>query len=336
MDMDRVVIGHDRAGVGALSDQGWVFEEGSESDLLQLRYLTEDGNLHTLRAADVARVIQGVVELTEQMRKAGAFGDGPAPQLELRPVAEGSFVLEFVETAGPFLQDNAAVIGGTLAVGQIANASLGKVGKAIKWGMRAMSTPMKAVHDYDSDHKLIEFADGTQQMVEKPVADLFLAGRKKTKQALRKIGTPMADEADVMEVREGHSSQTTEEVKAAPAEAVIVSTEYQAVAAVDESLDVDETDTFTTSGQIRSLDFDNLDKWRMQTLEGTWNVTIDDPDFKRKLAQGWGVRPDDVYEVTIEERTTRSGEAQRATVTRTATEVRLLKRGAEGGDDSTP
>src|SRR4051812_14416528 len=75
-------------------------------DSLILRFVgeEEDGTpIHELRAAHVAQVLQGLVELSSDFGKAGAFGDGPGgSEVLARPAQEGSFIIEVVR----FAQDN--------------------------------------------------------------------------------------------------------------------------------------------------------------------------------------------------------------------------------------
>ncbi|AXQ53143.1 hypothetical protein SEA_TAPIOCA_31 [Mycobacterium phage Tapioca] len=72
-------------------------------DSLTLRFVGEDNNgvaLHELRAAHVAEVLQGLVGLTSDFDKAGAFHEeGPADsEVLVRPAKPGSFLIEVVRT----------------------------------------------------------------------------------------------------------------------------------------------------------------------------------------------------------------------------------------------
>ena len=84
---------------------------GGVVDSLTLRFVGQekDGTeLHELRAAHVAEVLQGLVGLSSDFTKAGVFGeDGPATsEVLVRPPQEGSFLIEVVR----FVQENQEVI----------------------------------------------------------------------------------------------------------------------------------------------------------------------------------------------------------------------------------
>lgn len=74
----------------------------SEVDSLKLRFAGEEGDgnaLHELRASHVAEVLQGLVGLSSDFAKAGAFGDSPvSAEVLVRPRREGSFVIEVIRT----------------------------------------------------------------------------------------------------------------------------------------------------------------------------------------------------------------------------------------------
>lgn len=92
-----------------------------ENGVVQLRFADMDDSVMDLNAAEAAEVLQGMVEFTGQLARAGALGDGPPPEVRVRPPREGSSIRDFViqwsaenpeVTTGAIQSAGAAVAGG--------------------------------------------------------------------------------------------------------------------------------------------------------------------------------------------------------------------------------
>lgn len=113
--------------------------EEATDGLVQLRFADEAGQIQDLNAAELAEVLQGLVEFTGQMARAGLFGDGPPPEVRVRPPQEGSFIVEALITW--------AVANPEAALGMAMTAG-GALTKALEFAIRKMRGVQVADFDY--------------------------------------------------------------------------------------------------------------------------------------------------------------------------------------------
>ncbi len=290
-----------------------------EDGLVQLRFADEAQQIHDLNAAELAEVLQGLVEFTGQMSRAGLFGEGPPPEVRVRPAQEGSFVVEaLLQWAG---QNPEAALGMALTAG-------GAFTKALDVALRKLrGVQVTDFEHLDNGNVKLQWRDQTVDEVPASVWNELKGQKKRTKKTLRKILAPLSDQADRLEVRQGDvRNETRQLLEEAPA---IVSdrNDYRAAAAEREE-EEERSRTFDIEARLRSIDFRQGEKWRVQTAEGTRRATIEDEDFLRQLDAGLALHKNDIFEVTIREvATTRDG--------RTTRDWALTKvtRKRRGGDD---
>ncbi|NWL32996.1 hypothetical protein [Paenarthrobacter nitroguajacolicus] len=290
--------------------------------LVQLRFSDEKGQIHDLNAAEMAETLQGLVEFTSQMAKAGLFGDGPSPELRVRPPQEGSFILEAVLAwAG---ENPEEAVGTALATG-------GALVQGLNMGLRRLRGAEPKDFDYlDNGDVKVVWADDKVDQVPAKVWDQLRAEKKQTRKALRKIMAPLSDDADSLEVRDGTAAETTDEILRTEPEAVASRDDYRtAVVEVD---DISErTDTFEAEAQLTSIDFRRGEKWRIKTLDGTRQAMMEDEEFLRQVDKGMALHKNDIFDVTIREvSTTKNG---RTTRDWSLIKVIRKRRGEDDGND---
>lgn len=296
---------------------------GELSDgLVQLRFSDDEGKIHDLNAAEMAETLQGLVEFTSQMAKAGLFGDGPPPELRVRPPQEGSVILEAVlQWAG---QNPEEAVGTALAAG-------GALVQGLNMGFKRLRGQEPKDFDYlDNGDVKVVWADDRVDQVPAKVWDQLRVEKKQTRKALRKLLAPLSDDADSMEVREGTSADTTDEILRAEPEVVASRDDYRtAVVDVD---DISENiHTFDAEAQLTSIDFRRGEKWRIKTLDGSRQAMMEDEEFLRQVDKGMALHKNDIFDVTIREvSTTKNG--------RTSRDWSLIKvirkrRGEDDGND---
>lgn len=294
-----------------------------EDGVVQLRFADDDGALHALNAAEVAQVLQGVVEFTDNLAKRGAFGDGMPPTVLVRPAKTGSFTLEAVlawSAAHP------EVVGMYMTAG-------GVVVKSIDAGLKKL----RGVRVTNIEHTAnglvkLNWSDGDVQEVPDVAWRELNAMPKKTRKALAKIMAPLSDAADRLELRDASVDENSDEVMSAPPAAVATRSDYRE--ASHESDEVDETsETFDAEASFGSIDFQNNDKWRVISNRGTRNATIEDEELLRTLDRGGAIHKNDLFAVTIrEEKVVKNG---RTTTTWFVVDARLTRRGDDDADSST-
>lgn len=268
--------------------------EGLLDGVVQLRFGDEEGTLHDLSAAEVAEVLQGMVAFTSQMAKAGLFGDVMAPQLRVRPPREGSVVLE---TLVHFTQGETWV-----AAGSIVGAGVGLVHAVNVAARKLRKTQVSDFEHLDDDRVKIKWDDGTVDELPATAWAELNAEKKKTKQALSKIMSPLGDDVTRLEVRGAGTQENTEDVLATEPDAVLDRTDYrEAVAVVPDP--EDQVDVFEIEATLTSVDFREGKGWRIEVQrEGQRterSVEVEDRVFLRSLDAGRPLHKDDILNVKI-------------------------------------
>jgi hypothetical protein len=289
--------------------------------VLQLRFADEGNTVHAINAAEVAQVLQGLVEFTSDMAKHGLFGDGMPPEVKVRPVREGSFVVEAVLQ---FTNDNPTV---TTMLGGAAGTVLAKtVGVAVK---TLRGSKVKSAQEMSNGSMLVEWTGGGVNEVPRDVWRRLNAMKRPTRKAMQKLMAPLGDEADVLELRSGDLDTPSSELMDGEPAFVATPSDYRDAAYESEEVE-EEVETFNTEARLQSIDFRPGQKWRVATKDGTRLATIEDEDFLRGLDEGIPLHKNDIFEVTVREvRTTSNG---RTTTDWSITEARRTKRGTDDGD----
>lgn len=294
-----------------------------EDGVVQLRFADENGAVQDLIAAEVIEVLQGLVEFTSDMAKRGLFGDGHEPEVRVRPAKEGSFILEAVIA---WVAENPEA-----AVGTFITASAA-VTQAINVGFKKIrgQEPSNFEH-LDNGNVKVQWPGNKVNEVPRPVWDRLNAMKRPTRSALRKLLTPLGDEAQTLEVRDGALGDSTATVLATEPDAVATRADYREVAA--EHDDVEEsTRTFETEARLQSIDFRPGEKWRVETIAGNRLATMEDDEFMLDLDRGAAIHKDDIFVLEIRENRTTKNE-------RTTTEwavSRVIRRRRGGDNGSLP
>lgn len=290
--------------------------------VVQFRFADEENALKSVNAAEVAEVLQGVVEFTSDMAKQGLFGDGVPPEVRVRPPKEGSFV---IETVISWTVENPEV-----ALG-IATTAGGAVVKAVDAGVKLLRGAKPTDFDYLANGNVKVVLDGVATEVPVGVWKRLDAMKRPTRKALRKLMAPLGDEATTLELRDATVTEDTEAIMSTPPAVVAGRSDYrEAAAEVNESSE--ETETFTVEGVLQSIDFRKGEKWRVATPRGTRLATIEDKEFLAKLDRGEAIHKNDIFEVTIRE--TRVTNEGRTSISWALLDARLTKRGQDGDDSS--
>ena len=293
--------------------------------VIQLRFRDYDSTLTDINAHQLAEVLDGLVEFTSDMSKDGVLGEGPPPEVRVRPIKEGSVIVEAVmayTATNPFEALTFAGSAGAAAV------------KAIDVGLKKLRGTRVSDFDYlDNGNMKISWDDGTADEVPTKAWNRLNKMSRRTRGSLRKIMSPLGGEADLLEVRDGTADQSTGDILATEPDVEAGLSEYrEATREVD---DVDEVDReFETEAQFSSVDFRPGEKWRIRTLEGSRQVTIEDEDFLRKLDGELSIHKNDIFWVTIREHATRKN--GRTTYTWAVTKVDRRRRGSDDDSDESP
>lgn len=287
--------------------------------LVQLRFADERGQIQDLNAAELAEVLQGLVEFTSRMARVGLFGDGVPPEVRIRPPQQGSFIVEaLILWAGA---NPEAAMGTALTAG-------GGVAQALNVAIRKLRGSQVSDFTYlDNGNVKVNWGDGTVDEIPPGVWEELKEQKRSTKKSLRKLMAPLGDDADRLEVRAGQAEDETEETLGTEPGVVVERSDYRAAAAEPDE-EEEEVLTFDAEAQLRSIDFRPGEKWRVQTPKGTRRATMEDDNFLRSLDEGMALHKNDLFNVTIREvATTRNG--------RTTRDWALISviRKRRGGDD---
>jgi len=294
--------------------------EGIADGVVQLRFSNEDNTVNDINAAEFAEVLQGLVEFTSQLAKAGSFGDGMAPVVRVRPPVEGSFIVDAIVTS--YGIDPVATVGTIMGV-------TGGIGQSINVAVKRLRGDVVTDIDYlNNGNVKLNWRDGTVSEVPEPAWKQLNAMKSSTRKALRKIMAPLSDDVAHLEVRDGALDESSDEVLQSEPEVVMSRSDYYTAAAEvdDESI---ETEVLEAEAQLRSIDFRPGEKWRVQTPLGNRLATIEDEDFLLRLDRGMALHKNDIFTVLINEtRTTKNG---RTTKEWSITQVTFKRRGDDDG-----
>ncbi len=294
-------------------------------DALTLRFQgkEEDGTeIHELRAAHVAEVLTGLVGLSSDFAKAGAFGDGPAgSEVLVRPAQEGSFIIEVLRVA----QDlNADTIAAYAAAG-----GMPTLGQIIWWATKSARAEPSGAEYLENGNVLVSWQDNTVQEIPQAAwRELNKRDRRRKKQ-LRQIMAPLSDQrVSSVEVE----AVPPAEVEAGEAEAAFTLTrpDYNAVQPED---DITETsEIFETEAQMSAIDFDDPTRWRVRTTDENRLATVEDDDFLGRVAEGMAIRKSDIFNLKVrEDAVEKNGRTRR---TWTVLEVISHRRAVRDDDDT--
>ncbi|MFJ9315760.1 hypothetical protein ACIRN4_16340 [Pimelobacter simplex] len=291
-------------------------------DTLRLRFVgqEEDGSpINELLASHVAEVLQGVVELTSDFGKAGAFdADGPiAPTVLMRPAQEGSFIIEVLRWA----QENpdTAALAGSIVGGPT-------LGQLISWATKSMRAEVSGFEYLENGNVKVEWQDDTVQEIPKAVWDELQKRKRRRKKQLRQILAPLSDErvTSVDVTAETGNESTTVSVT----EFVLTKPDYDAMRPED---DVEEsTRTFEVEAQMSAIDFDDPTRWRVKTVESNRAATVLDKKFLGRIANSLAIRKSDIFRLRVREDSIKKN--GRTTTTWTVLEVLRHRRGAHDDD----
>lgn len=265
-------------------------------DRTTLRYIgeNEDGTpILELSAADVADVLEGLVGLNTDFGKAGAFGDGPPPELMVRPAKEGSFILEVLQ----FASDNVGT-GGAVGIPGLSTI--------LWWVTRGYRAEAEDFDYLDNGNVKVRWQDKTVSEIPAAVWDELNKRQRRRKRYVRKIMAPMGDQrVAAVHVRDEDGTKaptpTEPDTQEVPEEFTLERSDYHLARPEDE---VSETsDVFETEAQMGAVDFESADKWRVKTPTETRSATVEDTAFIAKINGGLAVSKDDIFTLRIREDT---------------------------------
>ena len=254
----------------------------------------EDGStLHELRAAHVAEVLQGLVGISSDFAKAGAFGDGPVgSEVLVRPAEQGSFYMEVVRHVWDHKDD----IG--VAATYIGGPTLGQV---LWWATKSARASVKDFDYLDNGKVKVVWQDDTVDEVPRAAWDELNKRKRRRKKQLRQIMAPLSDgRVSEVEIEQPHSPEP-EAPEAPPERFVLRRPDYDAVRPDDE---VEErADVFGVEAQMSAIDFDNPAKWRVKTKDVTRSAVVEDEAFLGRVAGGMAIRKTDIFFLRVREDT---------------------------------
>ncbi|GEP32736.1 hypothetical protein NSZ01_05040 [Nocardioides szechwanensis] len=261
-------------------------------DSLTLRFVgeEEDGTeLHELRAAHVAEVLQGVVELASDFSKAGAFGDGPSAEVLVRPAQEGSFLMEVVRLTEDYPVLSAAALSLPPSLSTI-----------LFWATKSIRAAPSDFEYLENGNVKVTWQDNTVSEVPRDAWSELNKRKRRRKKQLRQIMAPLSDKrVSSIEVGAQDPPAPDEKVPQVEADFVLGKPDYDAARPEDE---VEETSSvFETEAQMSAIDFDNADKWRVRTKEANRSATVKDDDFLGRISNSLAIRKSDIFRLKIRE-----------------------------------
>lgn len=307
--------------------------ENNLLEVLDLRFEGENANgdpIHELKAHHVADVLEGLSELVHDFEKAGAFhNEGPVDtELLVRPAQEGSFVLEVCRVAveHPEALDliNKTVDNMSQAKDEIMLAlGLPTVSQIIWWATKGIRADVKNVEFYNDGQVKVQWQDDTVDIIPRNAWDELNKRKPRRKRQLRKIMRPLEDQRiDRLELSNGlgHSDNTYRYLKS----------DYEAVKPSDE---VDESfDIFDIEGRLSAIDFDDPDRWRVDTNLGKRTATVEDEAFLSSVAEGKPLHADDSFILRVrEDKTVKAGRT-----TKKWTILKIWEEEFNNNDDTPP
>lgn len=243
-------------------------------------------DLHELRAADVAQVLQGLAGFVSDFDKAGAFHDeGPADSVMLvRPPQEGSFIIEAIRMAGENWEGVVAVTG------------IPSVATLINLATKSMRAEVQDFEHLENGNVKIMWQDDTVQEVSRPVWEELNKRKHRRKKQLRQIMAPLGDDrVSTLDVSGAPSSE--DEATPPSDEFVLTRADYDSVAPTDEVEESEET--FEVDAQMQAIDFGDPTRWKVRAAGQTRKATVDDADFLRRVAEGLAISSSDIFQLRI-------------------------------------
>lgn len=266
-----------------------------EVETLTLRFQgeAEDGTqLHELRAAHVAEVLRGLVELSSDFTKAGALGENQAgAELLVRPAQEGSFLIEVVRWA----TENPE-----LAVGAGTVVGLPTLGKVVWWSTKSVRAAPKDFEHLDNGNVKVVWQDDTVDEIPAMAWQELNKHKKRRKKQLRQIMAPLSDPL-VSSVEVENPPDPRHEIGDGKPEITFTleRPDYDAVRPPEEEV-TEEQDFFETEAQMSAVDFDNPGKWRVKIASGeTRAAIVEDAEFLGRVARGLAIRNSDIFRLRI-------------------------------------
>ena len=267
-------------------------------DTITLRFAAEDGSdadLHSLRAADVAQVLQGLAGIVGEFDKAGVFHEeGPADsQVLVRPAKEGSFIIEAFRVAS---ENWEMVAAGSSVIG------IPSIAKIIEWSTKSMRAQPMAAEHLDNGNVMITWQDDTVEEVPKKAWDeLNNQGHKRRlKKHMRAILTPLSDErVETLDITGGQPPADDVAEAPVPDSLVLRREDYDNAAPSDDIAET--TDTFDALAQMQTIDFNDPTKWRVKAAGRTRKAEVQDKDFLQRVANGLPISNTDTFQLKIRE-----------------------------------
>lgn len=292
----------------------------SSVEVFQMRFKDSSDGVTEISAWELADAIEGVAGFAEEMAKKGVFGEGIQPEVLVRPMQEGSFVIDFLVPVANYFQENQE--------GIIAGA-VGGAGTLFYDQIRTGINQIRGITPTDFEHLnngmvKIHWQDGVATETTEEAWTELQTMRKKTRKNLEKIISPLRSSADTVEFRGGAPEEDTEQIMDSTPIASIDSSEYREVVTAPHPVDEYEQE-ISAEATFESVDFKPGGKWRIASTAGKRQVTIEDENFLRLLDSGLKIGKDDIYEVTIKE--TQTVSAGRTNVTWALTNIRRTREG---------
>ncbi|MEH3135920.1 MAG: hypothetical protein PGN30_13080 [Mycolicibacterium neoaurum] len=311
--------------------------EDGAVDHLTLRFVGQEADgeqLHELRAAHVAEVLQGLVGLTSDFDKAGVFHEeGPASaEVLVRPAKEGSFVLEVVR----IVVENWDTVKATADTAAVAAGATGAptLSAILWWSTKSMRAEVKDFTYLENGNVKINWQDDTTDEVPAAAWKELQTRKRRRKKQLRQIMAPLSDprvtELDVAAPTDPEAdTEPSAEQKSSSQSFILKRADYDAVRPEDEIRET--SDTFEIQARMSAIDFDDPTKWRVKPEGRARTVTVTDEKFLRQVAQGMAITPQDTFSLRVREDAT---EKNGRTTTKWVVEKVDRLRRAGGGDES--
>lgn len=290
------------------------------ADILTLRFVGEDSEghpLHELRAAHVAQVLEGIVGLAGDFGRAGAFGEGPPPEVLVRPPSEGSFVIEVVNWFG----ENKDLI---------AAGGVPSLGSVLWWATKSIRADVTDFDYLDNGNVKVKWTDDTADEIPRAAWAELNKRQRRRKSQLRKILAPLSDgEVTALKVSEADET-VVKRPGDAPEEFTLERVDYHLARPEDE---VEEAQrVFESEAQMSAIDFESAERWRVRTAAGSRSVTVEDSGFLARVDRGLAIHKDDIFTLSIrEDSVTKNGQTRR---TWTVLEVKGQRKRSGDVDDA--
>lgn len=330
---------------------GTKLETVYESDsIIQFRFVPLVEENPFMSAAALAECLTGLNELTGIMQKGGLFESVASPDVMVRPVKEGSFLLDvslLVNAVSDPSAVEAAMSGAatvarelsdpaTFGAGVYGAVQLAKNGRTLVDTINVLvnraTNSVVGIQESNEEFTTVQWADGTVDQIAAPIWREFNSSSTRTKRSLKKILNALGSNQERLEVRLGNANQSSEEIEAGPAAIVVNREEYRQVATIPD--DIEETeDYFETEATADIIDFTGENKWRITTSgKETRSVSLEDYAFLEKVNKGLTIGKSDIFNFKIkEDKTVKNG---RTTRNWTIVEVISHKRGIDEDEAS--